>query len=98
MWAWVKVDPSALRYVALSPDAKALAQDMYQALWSFLVCVTVTVVVSLVTKPKTDAELTGLVYGLTAVPSVGDIPFYEKPVFWAGVVGAVFVVLNIIFW
>ena len=35
MWAWVKLDPTALRYVALSPHAKALAQDMYQALWSF---------------------------------------------------------------
>ncbi len=98
MWTWVKVDPSALRYVALSPNAKGLAQDMYQALWSFLVCVTVTIVVSYVTKPKTDAELAGLVMGLTEIPSVGDLPFYEKPLFWAGVVGAVFVVLNIIFW
>src|SRR5579872_4088951 len=98
MWAWVKADPSALRYVALSPDAKALAQDMYQALWSFLVCVIVTVVVSLATKPKTDTELTGLVYGLTPVPSVGNIPVYQKPIFWAGVVAVVFLVLNIIFW
>src|ERR1700726_2199243 len=98
MWAWVKVDPSALRYVALSPHAKALAEDMYQALWSFIVCVAVTVVVSLATKPKTAEELTGLVYGLTPVPSVGNIPFYQKPVFWAGVVIVVFVVLNIIFW
>jgi solute:Na+ symporter, SSS family len=98
MWAWVKVDPSALRYVALSPHAKVLAQDMYQALWSFIVCVTVTVVVSLATKPKPYAELTGLVYGLTPVPSVGNIPFYEKPIFWAGVVIVVFVILNIIFW
>src|ERR1700733_6676714 len=98
MWTWVKVDPTALRYVALSPNAKGLAQDMFQALWSFLVCVTVTVVVSYATKPKTDAELTGLVYGLTPVPSVRDLPFYEKPLFWAGIVAAVFVVLNIIFW
>ncbi|MGA9040084.1 MAG: sodium:solute symporter family protein [Terriglobales bacterium] len=98
MWAWVKIDPTALRYVALSPDAKALAQDMYQALWSFLVCVTVTVVVSLATKPKTETELTGLVYGLTKVPSVGELPFYQKPLFWAGVVVVVFVILNIIFW
>jgi SSS family solute:Na+ symporter len=98
MWTWVKVDPTALRYVALSPNAKGLAQDMFQALWSFLVCVTVTVVVSYATKPKTDAELTGLVYGLTPVPSVGNLPFYEKPLFWAGIVAAVFVVLNIIFW
>ncbi|HEX4538587.1 MAG TPA: sodium:solute symporter family protein [Candidatus Acidoferrum sp.] len=98
MWAWVKVDPSALRYVAMSPHAKALAQDMYQALWSFLVCVIVTVVVSLATKPRTDSELNGLVYGLTAVPAVGNVPIYQKPQFWAGVVVVIFFVLNIYFW
>src|SRR5215470_13637914 len=98
MWAWVKADPSALRYVAMSPHAKALAQDMYQALWSFLVCVFVTVVVSLATKPKPDGELDGLVYGLTKVPSVGNVPVYQKPLFWAGVVTIVFFVLNIYFW
>jgi len=98
MWAWVKVDPSALRYVAMSPHAKALAQDMYQALWSFLVCVIVTVAVSLATKPKTDSELNGLVYGLTEVPSVGNVPIYQKPHFWAGVVVVIFFVLNVYFW
>src|SRR5438477_3811484 len=98
MWAWVKVDPTALRYVALSPHAKALAQDMYQALWSFIVCVTVTVVVSYATKARPASELAGLVYGETEVPSVGDVPFYEKPLFWAAVVVVVFVILNIIFW
>ena len=98
MWAWVKMDPSALRYVALSPDAKALAQDMYQALWSFIVCVVVTAAVSLATQPKPDAELTGLVYGMTPVPAVANVAFYQKPLFWAGVVTAGFVVLNIIFW
>ena len=98
MWAWVKVDPSALRYVALSPDAKALAQDMYQALWSFLVCVTVTVVVSLMTTPKPDSELTGLVYGLTEVPSIGAVPLYHKPIFWAIVVSVVLIILNIVMW
>ena len=98
MWAWVKVDPSALRYVALSPNAKALAQDMYQALWSFLVCVTVTVVVSLITKPKPDSELTGLVYGLTEVPSLGNVRLYQKPIFWAVVVSVVLIILNIVMW
>jgi SSS family solute:Na+ symporter len=63
-----------------------------------VVCVTVTVALSLATQPKPDAELTGLVYGLTEVPSVGDVPLYEKPFFWAGVVTVVFIVLNIIFW
>jgi SSS family solute:Na+ symporter len=98
MWAWVHADPTALRYVALSPEAKPMAQDMFQALWSFVICVTVTVVVSLVTKPKTDAELTGLVYGLTPIPSEGGVSFYQKPIFWAGVVTVVFVILNLIFW
>ena len=98
MWAWVKVDPTALRYVALSPDAKGLAQDMYQALWSFIVCVIVTVVVSLMSEAKPAAELSGLVYGMTEVPRVENVAFYHKPIFWAGVVTAVFIVLNIIFW
>jgi solute:Na+ symporter, SSS family len=98
MWAWVKVDPTALRYVALSPNAKALAQDMYQALWSFLVCVTVTVVVSLATTPIPHSQLAGLVYGETDIPKIGDVPLYQKPVFWAIVAAVVFVILNIIFW
>ncbi|MGC2670301.1 MAG: hypothetical protein WA299_00425, partial [Candidatus Acidiferrum sp.] len=98
LWAWVKIDPSALRYVALSADAKTLAQDMFQALWSFMVCVIVTVVVSLATQRKTDAELTGLVYGLTKIPAVEKVPWYQKPLFWAGVVVVVFFVLNIMFW
>jgi SSS family solute:Na+ symporter len=98
MWAWVKVDPSALRYVALSPHAKALAQDMYQALWSFLVCVTVTVVVSLATKPVPASQLTGLVYGETDIPKLHNVPLLHRPVFWAGVVATVFVILNLIFW
>jgi SSS family solute:Na+ symporter len=71
---------------------------MFQALWSFLVCVTVTVVVSLATKPMPHAQLSGLVYGETAIPPIGNVPLYQKPLFWAGVVAAVFVILNIIFW
>jgi len=37
---------------------------MYQSLWSCIVCITVMVVVSLATTPKSDAELEGLVYGV----------------------------------
>jgi SSS family solute:Na+ symporter len=54
--------------------------------------------VSLATKPLPDSALNGLVYGLTEVPSIGDVPFYQKPLFWAGVVTVVFLILNIIFW
>jgi solute:Na+ symporter, SSS family len=98
MWAWVKMDPSALRYVALSPYARDMAENMYRALWSALICVIVTVAVSLVTKPKPDAELKGLVYGVTEIPSEGQVYMLHRPWFWATVVGAIFIVLNIIFW
>src|ERR1022692_2591385 len=98
MWAWVKVDPSGPRYVALSPYARDMAENMYRALWSCLLCVIVTVVVSLLTAPKPASELQGLVYGETEIPSEGELAFYQRPVFWASVVAVVFVVLNILFW
>src|SRR5215475_610736 len=98
MWAWVKVDPSALRYVALSPYARDMAENMYRALWSCLTCALVTLVISLVTKPKPDAELQGLVYGATEIPSESYVTTWHRPWFWAAVVGAAFVIVNIIFW
>ena len=98
MWAWVKADPAALRYVALSPDAKDMAENMYRALWSWIVCVLVTVIVSYATRPKADSELDGLVYGVTAMPHEEPVPLYQRPAFWAVVVGVGFVILNIIFW
>jgi SSS family solute:Na+ symporter len=50
------------------------------------------------TRPKPDSELAGLVYGCTDVPGEGHLPAYKRPAFWACVVGAAFVILNIIFW
>ena len=98
MWAWVKMDPTALRYVALSPYAKDMAENMYRALWSCLTCAIVTVLVSLLTKPKPEAELQGLVYGATDIPSETYVSTFHRPWFWAVVVGVIFVALNIIFW
>jgi solute:Na+ symporter, SSS family len=98
MWAWVKADPSALRVIALSPNAKDMAENMYRALWSWLICMIVTVVVSYMTKPKPESELKGLVYGCTELPSDRNTPLFQKPVFWAVVIAAVFAVLNILVW
>ncbi|HUB20593.1 MAG TPA: sodium:solute symporter family protein [Acidobacteriaceae bacterium] len=98
LWLWVHFNPAALKYVALSPDAKTMAEDMYRALWSWLVCVIVTVVVSLMTQARPEAELKGLVYGATTIPEERDDHWYQKPIVWAGVIAVVFVGLNIIFW
>jgi SSS family solute:Na+ symporter len=98
LWAWVKIDPSALRYVALSENAKDMAENMYRALWSWVVCVIVTVVVSYMTTPKPESELKGLVYGATVIPSEGHLSLVQKPLFWGVVVAAMFLIVNVIFW
>ena len=98
MWGWVKANPSALSIIALSPNARDMAENMYRALWSWLVCVIVTVTVSLITTPLPEKQLEGLVYGCTAIPSEENVPLYERPIFWAAIVSIVFVILNIVFW
>jgi solute:Na+ symporter, SSS family len=98
MYAWVKVDPAAVRYVALSSQAQDQAQNMFRALWCCLICIVVTVVVSLLTKPKPDSELKDLVYGLTPIPHEEKVSMFRSPVFWGTVVAIVFVILQIIFW
>src|SRR5450755_4128909 len=98
MYAWVKVNPDAVKYVALSSQAQDQAQNMFRALWCWLICVVVTVVVSLLTKPKTDAELADLVYGLTPIPHEEKVSVFHRPVFWGVVVAIAFVILQIIFW
>ncbi|MGH9515378.1 MAG: sodium:solute symporter family protein [Terriglobales bacterium] len=98
LWLWVKLDPGALRYVAFSPYAKDMSENVYRAMWSLLANVGVTVVVTLFTKPKSEKELQGLVYGLTTLPSMEALPIFKRPTFWAAAVAVAFVVLNIIFW
>ena len=98
MWAWVKVDSSALRYVALSAHARDMAENMYRALWSWVVCVLVTIAVSMLTKPKPDSELKGLVYGVTDIPSESYVTVFHRPWFWASVVAVLFMVVNVVFW
>jgi solute:Na+ symporter, SSS family len=98
MFIWVKLDPAALRYIALSAGAKQMAENMYRALWSWVICVIVTVLVSFITKPKPESELAGLVYGATDIPSEGRLPLYRRPMFWTAGVIVVFCIVNIIFW
>jgi SSS family solute:Na+ symporter len=98
MYTWGKLDPSSVRYLALSDKAQDQAQNMFRALWCWLICVIVTVVVSLMTKPKSDAELKDLVYGLTPIPKQEHVNWFQSPIFWGAVVAIVFVILQIIFW
>ena len=98
LFLWVKFNPAALATVALSPDAKPMAENVFRALWAFLFAAIVVIVVSLCTKPRPVAELEGLVYGATKLPKEEPVPFYKKEWAWATLVIVIFVALNIIFW
>jgi len=98
MYALVKANPAYLAIIALSPNAKDMAENLYRALWSWIICVLVTVIVSLFTTPKPVEELTGLVYGYTKLPDDGGLPLYQRPVFWGAGVAIFFVILQWAFW
>jgi SSS family solute:Na+ symporter len=98
MFTMVKLDPSKLAWIALSPHAKDMAENLYRALWSFLICCAVTIIVSLFTQPKTAEELQGLVRGYTAIPSESGMSFYKRPLFWGILLGVLFAILQWIFW
>jgi SSS family solute:Na+ symporter len=98
MFVWTHSDPGALRYIALSADAKPMAENLYRGLWSWLICVGVTVIVSLLTKPVPAEKLSGLVYGVTPIPHDGSKTLWQKPMFWAIVVITVFFILNLMLW
>ena len=63
MWAWVKTRSQRAVAMSRSRRREGHGGEHVPRAWSWIVCVIVTVVVSLLTKPKPESELTGLVYG-----------------------------------
>jgi SSS family solute:Na+ symporter len=106
MWEMVRLNKANIRFMILQPHAsadtilrvQAMAANLYRAAWAWLICVAVTVVVSYCTKPTPEAQLNGLVYGCTVLPSDGATKLYEKPIFWAIVVVTVLFILNLWLW
>ena len=69
---------------------------------AFVVDAVVSVAVTMVTKPKPESELRGLVYSLTPKESLADpdevhMSWYQSPVKLAGVALVAVIILNIIF-
>ena len=98
MFVYVKLNPAGLSTIALSADAKPMAENLYRAWWAFCITAIIIFLVSLVTKPKPVAELDGLVYGATVLPKEEPVPFYKNVWLWALLSVCIFAALNIIFW
>jgi SSS family solute:Na+ symporter len=74
-----------------------MAQNFWTAIWAFSACFVITVAVTLITKPREEKELVGLVYSLTERPSEEHLRWYQRPAYLGGLVLFLAVVLNIIF-
>ncbi len=75
-----------------------MAQNFWTAIFAWTTCFVVTIVVSLITKPRADKELVGLVYSLTERPREDRVAWYKRPTVLAVIVLAAALVLNIVFW
>ena len=74
-----------------------MAQNFWTAIFAFTINFIITVTISLMTKPRPEQELVGLVYSLTPRPVETHLEWYQKPSTLAIAVLAVAVVLNLVF-
>ncbi|MEV5000065.1 sodium:solute symporter family protein [Nocardioides sp. LML1-1-1.1] len=84
-------------------DLKGQGASFVAAGAAFVVDIAVSVAVTLVTRPKPEAELRGLVYSLTPKQDFhddteGEPAWYQRPSVLAGIGLVLVIVLNIIFW
>jgi SSS family solute:Na+ symporter len=74
-----------------------LAQTFYTAIFAWITCFLVTILVSLATRPRPAEELRGLVYSLTPRTTNGELAWYRRPWVLAVVVLAFTAALNLAF-
>ena len=75
-----------------------LAQTFWTAIIAWTTCFVVTIIVSLATRPRADAELRGLVYSLTDRPNDQALPWIRRPWVLAAAVLVLTLGLNFLFY
>ncbi len=84
--------------ITMSHIQSDMAANFWRAWWAWLICVAVTVLISIFTKKRKKEELVGLVKGLTEENFEDRPPFIKRPEFYAVISLIVLIVLNVIFW
>jgi SSS family solute:Na+ symporter len=74
-----------------------MGQTFWTAIFAWTTCFVITIVVSLLTRPRKDEELVGLVYALTPRPPSTARAFWEKPAFLGVITLILLLILNLIF-
>ena len=81
----------------LSTYPSEMAQNFWTAIDAWTICFLVTMAVSLVTRPRDERELAGLVYSLTERPRDAQLPWHRRPAVLGVVVLAATLLLNVVF-
>jgi solute:Na+ symporter, SSS family len=74
-----------------------MAQNFWGAIWAWTSCFVVTIVVSVLTRPRPDGELRGLVWGLTPRITDDRLAWYLRPATLGVIVCTLLAALNILF-
>jgi SSS family solute:Na+ symporter len=75
-----------------------MAQNFWAAIFAWSSCFIVTIIVSLLSKPREESELVGLVYSLTEKANEDSSVWYKRVTVVGSIVLGLTVLLNIIFW
>ena len=78
--------------------ASEMGQTFWTAIYAWITCFVVTIVVSMLTRPRAAEELVGLVYSLTPRTVGTATALWQKPAFLGVVTLALLTILNIIFY
>src|SRR5690348_6926239 len=74
-----------------------MAANFDRAIYAWAVCFVLTLLISLVTQPRQESELRGLVYALTEKPTYRHLALLRRPAALAILVGALTIALNLVF-
>ena len=74
-----------------------LAQTFWTAITAWTTCTVITILVSIVTRPRPDDELRGLVYALTPRPRDTERKFWQRPMTLGVTVLVMTFLLNFVF-
>jgi SSS family solute:Na+ symporter len=86
------------RSAVLHVYSSDMAQNFWGAIVAWTSCFVLTIAISVVTKPRDEKDLVGLVYSLTPRVSDAGLAWYRRPAVLGALVLAGAVVLNIYFW
>ena len=74
-----------------------MAQTFWTAITAWTTCMVVTIIISLMTRPRPDEELRGLVYALTPRQTDTEHSFWRRPVTLGVIVLVMTLALNFVF-